>query len=52
MITLYKTVLGKVHSSEFPSRNVPALLKSGWSKTAPVVKKAKTKQPEGGSKNV
>ena len=51
MITLYKTVLGKVHSSEFPSRNVPALIKDGWSKTAPVFK-AKKNSPKEGSKNV
>ena len=51
MITLYKIVLGKVHSSEFPSRNVPALLKDGWSKKAPV-KKAEKNSPKEGSKDV
>lgn len=44
MITLYKLVLGKVHSNEFAPRNVPSLLKSGWSKKAPSVRKKEVKK--------
>jgi len=47
MIRLYK-VIGegdskRVHSAEFPDRNLPMLLKKGWKKTAPKMNKEESK---------